>query len=163
MRRIFEKSTYVVALILVFTAVISCEEDFTDIGTTIIDNTKFTTGSVEVDVEMRNSPIEKVKSDNLSVEPGQYLLGVHASDDYEKIEASIVSQLQILSTFQVVDDENVYDSDTTVVTTIDTVFLRLPYQVALNDDSDEYELDSIIGNQSKAFNLNVYQTSTYLS
>ena len=163
MRRIFEKSTYVVALILVFTAVISCEEDFTDIRTTIIDNSKFTTGSVEVDVEMSNSPIEMVKSGNLSVEPGQYLLGVHASDDYEKIEASIVSQLQILSTFQVVDDENVYVSDTTVVTTIDTVFLRLPYQVALNDDGDEYELDSIIGNQSEAFNLNVYQTNTYLS
>jgi len=95
--------------------------------------------------------------------PGQYLLGVHASDDYEKIEASIVSQLQILSTFQVIDDENVYVSDTTVVTTIDTVFLKLPYQVTLNDDGDGYNLDSIIGNKSEAFNLNVFQTNTYLS
>jgi hypothetical protein len=57
----------------------------------------------------------------------------------------------------------VYDSDTTVVTTIDTVFLRLPYQVTLNDDSTAYNLDSIIGDQSKAFNLNVYQTSTFLN
>jgi hypothetical protein len=165
LRRIFEKSTYVVALILVFTAVISCEKDFTDIGSSIIDNTKFSTSSMTVDVEMQNSPITKVKSDNLSAEPGQYLLGVHASasDDYEKIEASIVSQLLINTGFQVIDDANVYDSDTTVVTTIDTVFLRLPYQATLNDDSTGYDLDSIIGNQSKAFNLNIYETGTYLS
>ena len=162
-RRFFEKSTYVVALILVFTAVISCEEDFTDIGSSIIGNTKFSTNSIVVDVEMANSPITKVKSDNLSAEPGQYLLGVHARDEYEKIEASIVSQLLISTGFQVIDDANVYDSDTIVVTTIDTVFLRLPYQATLNDESTGYDLDSIIGDQSKAFNLNVYETSTYLS
>ena len=146
-----------------FTAVISCEEDFTDIGSSIIGNTKFSTSSIVVDVEMENSPITKVKSDNLSAEPGQYLLGVHASDDYQNIEASIVSQLLISTGFQVIDAVNVYDSDTTVVTTIDTVFLRLPYQATLNDDSTGYDLDSIIGDQSKAFNLNVYETSTYLS
>ena len=146
-----------------FTAVISCEKDFTDIGSSIISNTKFSTNSIIVDVEMANSPITKVKSDNLSAEPGQYLLGVHASNDYEKIEASIVSQLLISTDFQVVDDENVYDSDTIVVTTIDTVFLRLPYQATLNDESTGYDLDSIIGDQSKAFNLNVFQTNTYLS
>jgi hypothetical protein len=162
-RRIIEKSAYVVALILVFTAVISCEEDFTDIGSSIISNTKFSTSSIIVDVEMENSAITKVKSDNISAEPGQYLLGVHASDDYEKIESSIISQLLINTGFQVIDDANVYDSDTTVVTRIDTVFLRLPYQATLNDDSTGYDLDSIIGDQSKAFNLNVYETSTYLS
>ena len=146
-----------------FTAVISCEEDFTDIGSSIIGNTKFSTSSIVVDVEMENSPITKVKSDNLSAEPGQYLLGVHASDDYQNIEASIVSQLLISTGFQVIDAVNVYDSDTTVVTTIDTVFFRLPYQATLNDDSTGYDLDSIVGDQSKAFNLNVYETSTYLS
>ena len=163
MKRFLKKSTYVVALILVFTAVISCEEDFTDIGSSIISNTKFSTSSMFVDVEMSNSPVTKVKSGNLSVEPGQYLLGVHASDDYEKIEASIVSQLFINSDLQVIGNDNVYDSDTLVVTTIDTVFLKLPYQSTLNGEGTGYDLDSIIGDQSKAFNLNVYETSTYLS
>jgi hypothetical protein len=162
-RRFLKKSTYAVALILVFTAVVSCEEDFTDIGTSIISNTKFSTSSMLVDVEMSNSPVTEVKSDNLSLEPGQYLLGVHASDDYEKIEASIISQLLINSDFQVIDNENVYDSDTLVVTTIDTVFLKLPYQATLNDQGTGYDLDSIIGDKSKAFNFNVYETSTYLS
>lgn len=163
MKKFFKKSTSFVALILAFIAVVSCEEDFTDIGSGIISNTKFSTSSMLVDVEMSNSPVTMVKSDNLSVEPGQYLLGVHASDDYEKIEASIISQLLINSGLKVIDSENVYDSDTLVVTTIDTVFLKLPYQATLNDEGTGYNLDSIIGDKSKAFNFNVYETSTYLS
>ncbi|PQJ68942.1 DUF4270 family protein [Polaribacter butkevichii] len=164
MRKFLEKSTYIVVLILVFTAVISCEKDFTDIGSSIVSNTKFNTDTLTVrEITIENSPVTSVTSDNLSIDPGQYLLGVHASDAYEKIEASIVSQLALSSGLQVVDDANVYASDTTVVTTIDTVFIKLPYQVVLNDDATAYVLDSIIGDQTKAFNLNVYQTSTYLS
>lgn len=164
MKKILEKSTYVVALILVFTVVISCEKDFTDIGASIVSNTKFDTDTLTVkEITIENSPVTSVTSDNLTLEPGQYLLGVHASDAYEKIEASIVSQLALSTGLQVIDDANVYVSDTTVVTTIDTVFIKLPYQVVLNDDSTAYALDSIIGDQSKPFNLNVYQTSTYLS
>lgn len=145
------------------TAVISCEKDFTDIGSSIISNTKFSTSSILVDVEVENSPITEVATGNITFDPSVYLLGVHSSSDYEKIEASIISQLSISTTLQVIDDANVYDSDTTVVTTIDTVFLRLPYQATLNDDGTAYELDSIIGDQSKAFNLNVFETSTYLN
>ena len=85
---------------------------------------------------------------------------MHASDEYEKIEASIISQIAIDSNLK----RSAYDSDSTiVVTTIDTVFVRMPYRVRLNDEGTAYELDSIIGNQSKAFNLNIYQSSTYLS
>ena len=145
------------------TTVISCEKDFTDIGSSIISNTKFSTSSILVDVEVENSPITEVATGNITFDPSLYLLGVHNSSEYEKIEASIVSQVAISTSLQVIDDANIYDSDTTVVTTIDTVFLRLPYQATLNDDATAYELDSIIGDKSKAFNFNVYQTSTYLS
>ena len=160
-RKIIRKSAYIGVLLLVFSGVISCEKDFKDIGSSIISNTKFTTDALTVAIKVENSPITKVVSSNISVEPGLYLLGVHASSSYEKIEASIVSQLAIGTGLKVIDAKNVYDSDTTVVTTIDTVFLKLPYQVTLKDNA--YELDSIIGNQSKAFNLNIFQTSTYLS
>ena len=163
MKKFLKKSKYIVAIILVLASVISCEKDFTDIGSSIINNTAFTTSSLFVDLELENSPVTKVSSGNTSVEPGNYLLGVYASTEYEKIEASIISQLSISSTLQVVDDENKDVSNTTVVTTIDTAFIRLPYQVTLNNDASAYTLDSIIGDSSKAFNLNVFQTSTYLS
>jgi hypothetical protein len=162
-RKFFERSAYVAALVLVFTAVISCEKDFTDIGSSIISNTKFETSSLLVDVEIENSPVTEVTSDNISSEPGTYLLGVHSTGVYEKIEASIISQISLGSGLQVVDDANVYVSDTTVVTTIDTVFMKLPYHATLNDDGTAYELDSIIGDKTKAFSLKVYETSTYLS
>ena len=57
MKRKIEKSAFVVALIFVFTAVISCEKDFTDIGSSVISNTKFSTGSLLVDVALENSRV----------------------------------------------------------------------------------------------------------
>ena len=85
MKKFLKKSKYIVAIILVLASVISCEKDFTDIGSSIINNTAFTTSSLFVDLELENSPVTKVSSGNTSVEPGNYLLGVYASTEYEKI------------------------------------------------------------------------------
>jgi hypothetical protein len=161
-RNFFKTPSYIAALVVVFLAVISCEEDFTDIGSSIISNTAFSTNSIFVDVEIENSPVTRVITSDFNItDKPEYLLGVHATADYEKIEASIISQIAIDTGLKLVDKE--YKSDTTVVTTIDTVFVRVPYRVRLNDEETAYELDSIIGNQSKAFNLNIYQSSTYLN
>ena len=144
-----------------FSTLLSCEKDFVDIDSNVIRNTAFSTGSVLVNARVENSPVTKVVTSNFTISDApEYLLGVHASDEYEKIEASIISQIAIDSNLK----RSAYDSDSTiVVTTIDTVFVRIPYRVTLNDEGTAYELDSIIGNQSKAFNLNIYQSSTYLS
>ena len=169
MKNIIKKSAFISAILLVFSGIISCEKDFTDIGTSIIDNTKFDTDALYVDIVVENSPIEKVQSDNLTTEPGQYLLGVFASSDYEKIEASIVSQLAMTTGLAVISADTItkYETATThIVTTIDTVFLKLPYQATLDNNTStgpEYTLDSIIGDQTKPFTLNVYETSTFLS
>ncbi|MGB1283317.1 MAG: DUF4270 domain-containing protein [Polaribacter sp.] len=164
MKKIIQKSIYVGVLVFIFSGIISCEKDFTNIGTSIINNTQFSTDVELVAIEIENSPVENVQSDNISIEPGQYLLGVHASPDYEKIEASIISQITISTGLTLVD--NAYGADTTVVSTIDTVFLKLPYQATLTENTSsgpEYELDSIIGDVATAFTLNVYQSDTYLS
>lgn len=140
----------------------SCEEDFTNIGSNVISNTKFDTNEALVEITAVNSPLEKLQTDNISRQIGQYLLGVYSNADYEKIEASIVSQLSIPLNLKVVD--NTYGADTTVVTTIDTVFIKLPYQVSLQDgNATSYDLDSIVGDQSKPFSLNVFRSNTYLN
>ena len=166
MKRKIEKSACVVALIFVFTAVISCEKDFTDIGSSVISNTKFSTDSLLVDVALENSRVSDLTFGDTPLNPALLLLGVHASDDYEKIEASIISQLAIDRSLEVIDSDTLakYKTTTTdVITTIDAAFLRLPYQVTLNAAGDAYELDSIIGDQLKSFTSNVYQSGTYLS
>lgn len=170
MRKVIIKSVYVGVLLCFFLATISCEEDFTDIGSNVISNTKFSTNVDTVRViTVENSIVEKVKSDNITRDPGQYLLGVHASADYEKLEASIVSQIAIRSGLALIEADTIakYETSTTaIVTTIDTVFIKLPYQVTLTSNTatgPKYTLDSIIGNPLKAFTFNAYQTSTYLS
>lgn len=164
MKKIFRKSVYIGIVLSLFTTIISCEKDFTDIGSNVISNTKFNTDVFTVDISAENSSVERVLSDNITLESGQYLLGVYASADYEKIEASIVSQVSIISGLKVID--STYGADTTVVSKIDTVFIKLPYQATLEDFTSlgpQYSLDSIIGDKTKAFNLNVYQSDTYLS
>ena len=126
MKKIIKKSFYVGVLLSIFSGVISCEKDFTDIDSGIISNTKFKDSVVVLDILVSNSPVESVKSDNISGEPGQYLLGVHNSSEYEKIEASIISQIVINPDLKLVD--KVYGTDTTVVSTIDTVYIKLSYQ-----------------------------------
>jgi len=162
-RKIIRRSVLVSILVCLSVAITSCEEDFTNINSNVLSNTKFNTNAVTVDIVAENSDLEKIQSDNISRQLGQYLLGVYASSDYEKLEASIVSQIQIPTGLQVIDDDNIYGADTIVVTKIDTVFLKIPYQVVLNSDNTGYDLDSIIGNQTEAFTLNVYRSNTYLN
>lgn len=163
MRKIIRSSVYVAVLACISVAIVSCEKDFTDIGSGVITNTKFDTNSITIDITAENSPLEKIQSDNISSQLGQYLLGVYASSEYERIEASVVSQVSIPSGLQVIDDANIYGADITVVTKIDTAFLKLPYQVTLNATDNKYELDSVIGDVTKAFDLNIYRSNTFLN
>ncbi|WKD85405.1 hypothetical protein KCTC32516_00745 [Polaribacter huanghezhanensis] len=162
-----KKSAYISVFILLITMVVSCEKDFTDIATSVVSNTKFETKDTIIDVVVTNKQITSVRADGLTIggSLGQYLLGVYNNTNYEKVEASTVSQLVLDQTLKTKDKgERIYGNDTTVVTTIDTVFLKLPYQATLKTGTTSgYTLDSIIGDQTKAFTLNLYRTDTYMS
>ena len=161
MRNIIRKSIYIGISIYICLAIISCEEDFTDIDTNVISNTKFTTNDILVDISASNSPLERLKTDNISRQINQYLLGVYANADYEKIEASIISQLGLPTNFEVVDAADKTDT-TTVLTKIDTVFLKLPYPVSINSDN-KFELEETIGETNKPYTLNVFRSNTYIN
>mgnify|MGYP005993675097 FL=1 len=159
-----KKSAYLGVVILFITAIISCEKDFTDIASNVVTNSKFDTKDTIIEVVVTNKAITNVRADGLAIGGtlGQYLLGVYNNPNYEKFEASIVSQLAIDASINVAD--KTYGTDTTVVTTIDTVFLKLPYQATLKADTTaDYDLDSIIGDPTKAFNFNLYRTETYMN
>ncbi len=166
MKNYIKKAALLSAIVVVFSGIISCEKDFTDIGTTIVKNNVFGTKDTILEVVITNKPITSVRADGLAFGGtlGQYLLGVYNNPNYEKIEASIVSQLALPTDLSFVDKE--YGADTTVVTTIDTVFIKIPYQATLKSTTSsgpEYTLDSIIGYSGTNFNLNIYQTDTYLN
>ena len=164
MKNILKSTLYVSGFVFLFSGIISCEKDFTDIGTSIIKNNIFSTESVLVDIAVENKPIERMRADNINVEPGQYLLGVYNNADYQKLEASLVSQVVLPAELKYSD--TIYVGDTTYISTIDTVFLKLPYQATLKDnttDGPSYELDSVFGNLTEAFSLNLYQSEEYLN
>ena len=162
MKKIIIRVSYIAILVGFISVIISCEKDFTDIGSNVITNTKFDTDGIFVDIEVENSPLEKVQSDNISRQLSQYLLGVYSNPNYEKLEASIIAQISIANDLTVINET--FGADTTVVTTIDTVFIKLPYQVRLANSTDKsYQLDSVFGDASKSFSLNVYRSNTYIN
>lgn len=166
LKKLAKPLLYSIGLAFFLSFVISCEEDFTDIGTTIVSNNEFTTNDTVLEVFITAKDIERVQADGLGLggSLGQYLLGVYNNGNYKKIEASIISQLGLPFNLSVVDNE--YGNDTTVVTTMDTVFLRIPYQATLigNDAiGPDFQLDSIIGNQDADFTLNVFRLESFLN
>ena len=161
------RSLYLGVFATIFIGIISCEKDFTDIGSSVVTNTKFSTNDTILEVVVDGKPIDRVRADGFSLSSGtlgQYLLGVYNNSNYEKIEASIISQLGIPSDLTIVD--RTYGADTTVVTSIDTVMIRIPYQSTLTETTGagpQFRLDSIIGDRSKPFTLNVFRSETFLN
>ena len=170
MKNIYRKGIYLGVLFLVFAGVISCEEDFTDIRSGVVSNTKFSTNDTILEVLVSNAGIENIRGDGLELGgtpffglQGQYLLGAYINDEYENIEASIVSQININSALKLASYDN--PDGLLYETTIDTAFLRLPYHATLisNDSRPIYELDSVTGNSDLPFTLNIYELETYLN
>jgi hypothetical protein len=164
-RKIIKKSAYISALLLVIAGVISCEEDFTDIESGVLGNTKFSIGEVVLEVEVTQRDIDAIRGDNIAIgNIGEYLLGVyqHKDKDYEKIEASIVSQIGIATGIDKTD--GVTDS-TTVTSIFDNAFIKFPYIATKTtvDSVDVFTLDDILGSTLTGVTLNVYRNNTFLN
>ena len=165
--KIFIKRSIVIGVLLViFSGIISCEKDFKDIGSSVINNTEFDTKDTILEVDVVTVPITSVRADGIALGGvlGQYLLGVYNNSNFEKIEAWIVSPLNLPTQLDVTTGL----SDTTSIhTELDTVILRIPYQATLTSGTSGtksvYKLDSVFGDISKSFALNVFETSTFLN
>ena len=113
-----KKSVYFGVFVLFIITIISCEKDFTDIASNVVKNTKFDTKDTIIEVIVSNKAITSVRTDGLSIggSLGQYLLGVYNNPNFEKIEASVVSQLALDANVNVAD--KIYGAETWLVKTI---------------------------------------------
>ncbi len=150
-------------------AIISCEKDFNDIGTNVVSNTKFETGEILLDVEISPVDLESVRADNIAIGSlGEYWLGIYNSGNYKTIEASIISQLGLVTNPKTEDKKAATaDGEIDSIYTLDKVILKLPYTATnIGTESDgkpKFRLDSVLGNTDIATSLKVYQNNTFLN
>ncbi len=154
--------------LLCFAAIVSCEKDFNDIGSNVVNNTKFETGEISLDIEITPINVENVRVDNIAQSIGEYWLGVYNNDNYKAIEASFVSQL-VLFTNPKTEDVKPASADGEIdsLFVLDKVILKLPYNAtSIGKESDGrpiFRLDSVLGDANIATSLKVYRNGTYLN
>ena len=154
--------------LLCFAAIISCEKDFSDIGSSVVNNTKFETGEVLLDVEITPVDISSVRADNIVTPTNEYWLGVYKNDNYKSIESSFVCQLLYSSPIKTEDIKpaiNTGEIDSVFV--LDKVILKLPYTATnIGKESDgkpKFRLDSVLGDPEIPTSVKVYRNGTYLN
>lgn len=138
----------------VLVGVISCENDFKNVGVDIVDNNVFSTNSHEFEVIAYSKNIVRNQSNNLN----HYLFGVQNDDVFGTLEASIVSQLTLPES----------NPDFGLNAVIDSVIVDIPYLSTLQTDENsngtpKFELDSIWTDGANNFQLSIYELGTYLN
>lgn len=141
--------------------VISCENDFKNVGVSIVDNSIFSTKDTILEVIAFSRNIDSNQTNALD----HYLLGVQSDLIFGKLETSIIGQLSLPMT----------DYEYGLNAVIDTVIVDIPYLATLDgtqtyvDEEDvehevpKFVLDSIWPKGDKSFQLNVFELGTYLS
>jgi hypothetical protein len=165
LKNIFRKGVYITVLFLLSVSFISCEKDFTDIGSSVISNSEFSTGELVLDVEITQNNIPSVRADNISLNIlEEYWLGVCNKSYAKKIEAGFVSQLSLPSDLVTTEAPI---NDTTTVYNLDKVILKIPYtSVFVSEDAEgksKFRLDSILGNPLIPTELEVYRNGTFIN
>lgn len=153
-----KKIAYLGVIGILFSVVVSCEKDFTDVGSAIIKNDKFITKKVVFDVEIKQQNITSVDAGNTKITRlGEYLLGIYKKENAKTLHAGIVSQLSVPSNLKL----NVKKGQTLQPSHLDAVILKIP--VKATKFGSKLKIDSLLGNPEKNFTLNVYRNLTFLN
>ncbi|WP_299626271.1 DUF4270 family protein [uncultured Tenacibaculum sp.] len=162
MKKIF----YISAAFVSFLLVMSCEKDFREIGGNVISNNNFTTDQITLEVETTPIDISSVRADNIAIgNLGEYWLGVYNNNDYKRVEASIISQLNITPNPRTEQNSTTDELDSIYV--FNDAYLILPYESTQTgrgtNGVPEFRLDSVLGNDQVPVAIKVYRNGTFLN
>lgn len=139
-----------VIVLLLFIVFVSCEKDFSSLGTEVIGGENFEATSKKYSVLTYNKRVDPTRTDGLPVN----YLGIFNDPIYGNTTASFVSQVAT-PTINPNFGENVV---------LDSVVLTIPYFSTVGeadvDGNPTYELDSIFGNAP--MKLSGYRNNYYL-
>lgn len=141
---------------------LSCEEEIQTLGKNVTGELPFTTTKAVFDVFAFNKKIVAVHTNQLPL----YQLGTFNDPVYGTRNASIVSEVTLLTEEPVFGDTSQEEEDTANADeneTVKEVFLYIPYQLSSSQDSDEesFDLDSIFGNTNQSFTITISKSSFF--
>lgn len=148
-------SFYGIVTTLVLSAFVltSCDEDFSEIGSGIVDENHFTSApDISSTIKAYTQKTGAVQSNNLPING----LGIYRNPVFGKVKANFVTQLQLAV------PNPVFEVEKNQV--LDSVVLTVPYFSTKTTDSDlkvAYKLDSIKG--KTPINLKVFESGFVLN
>ena len=162
-------------VLILFFGLISCEKDFEDIAVDLVNNNVFSVGDSIINITAYTVSVDSNRVDNNDlIKQPLYLLGVNQNAKFGHMKSALVSQLNLPIL-------GVNFGDNAV---IDQVVLDIPYyatrdgnkdavdsetgEVINNEDGTplqvpNFEIDSIYGNTSQAFNVTINELGTFLN
>lgn len=162
-KKIINSAKYLLVFTLILFSVIACEKDFENIGVNIVDNNLFNTSIDTFEVIAYTSNVERSEVIGDNVASGTidglpvFNIGILKVPNFGTLKASFISQVQ--------RPFNGLDFGLNPV--IDTVILDIPYfatrTVNNDDNTPNFELDSIFGNRDIEYTLKVHRLKTFLN
>lgn len=172
-----KKASFTGILILTTLFLISCEKDFTEVGSNIIKNSKFTTKELIFNVELTQKNIDFVQAGNTEKTLSKYWLGIYNKPNAKTLKAGVVSQIILPTSLE--DKTSLEDGESLSEPNLDEVILKIPLKSTLvekesrtitNDKGEQvtvkvpkFTIDEILGNTGTNFSINVYRNGTYLN
>lgn len=146
--------------IITILLVASCDKDFNELGTDIVDDEHFGFEKyTDATIKSYNQKLGPIASNNLPINP----LGFYENPVFGTTEANFVTQLELSTLSPVFNNTNtdLYDA----LPVIDSVIMDIPYYRTIkevNDETTTYRLDSIYGVKDSKFKLSVFQSGFFL-
>jgi len=149
--KFINKSTFIIVALI---TLVSCKNEIENIGVDFVGNQNFSTNSFTSEIIAYNHNVVKNRGEVLN----NFLLGVYKDSNFGKIESSLASQLYLPT--------ETYDYG--LNPHIESVIIDIPYFSTKTsetnaDGSPIFKLDSIIGDQTVDFKLEVFELGTYLT
>jgi hypothetical protein len=129
----------ILGIFFITVVLFGCNKEFSDVGTGIINDNPFITGTTTVPVDVTHKTVPATQSNNLPV----YMLGTFNDPVFGKIEATVVSSVGLSSvapTFgaKSSDAESDFPEDETVT----EVYLEIPFFTNRNDQDNDGVIDA---------------------
>ena len=148
--KVAKKYNYLAILIIAVSFFAACEDDFSEVGSDLVNNNNFSALLYDSSsLDAYSVKITGAQTNNFN----NLLLGVYNDPNYGMLTANVVSQLSLGTT----------GPDFGTDPEIDSVVISIPYfstAIDIDGETTIYELDSVYGNEP--INLSIHRNNYYI-